>query len=146
MAQPVNTASYSLSLWDTPRLVWAGMADEQSIERKRRGFWLRAARERAGLKQPDVAQRLGYSDKSASTIKKWESGERDVPTRHLARLATIYGVPAEVFVHPEPMAEERLNELARGAIGLAIEDLAAEAAATPDADARRAALPHRRQQ
>lgn len=132
MGQGVNTASYSLSLWDSPRLVWAAMTDDAKAERRRRGFWLREARERAGLKQPDVAQRLGYSAKSASTVKMWESGERDVPTRHLAALARLYGVPAEVFVNPEQSAEERLNELARGAIALARDDLAAEVA--PDRD------------
>jgi transcriptional regulator with XRE-family HTH domain len=112
------------------------MADERSIERKRRGFWLREARDRKGLKQGDVAQRLGYSDKSASTIKKWESGERDVPTGHLARLALLYEVPAEVFVHPEPTAEERLNELARGAIALAVQDVEGEVAEGHDDDAQ----------
>lgn len=135
MQQAVNTAISSLTLWDSPRLIWAGMADDELVERRRRGFWLREARERAGLKQPDVASRLGYSVKSASTIKMWESGERDVPTRHLAALAKMYGVPAEVFVNPEETAEERLNELARGAIALARQDLAREATLDPADDA-----------
>ena len=120
------------------------MADEQALERRRRGFWLREARERKGLKQVDVARRLGYSIKSSSTIKLWETGERDVPTRHLARLAEIYGVPAEAFVHPEPTAEERLCELARGAIGLATDDLARQEARDPDDASRPAAPPDRR--
>jgi len=144
MGQGVKTAISSLTLWDSPRLVWAGMTDDAAQERRRRGFWLREARERAGWKQNDVAQRLGYSANSASTIKLWESGERDVPAQHLAQMARLYGVPPSVFLDPEPTAEERLNELARGAIGLALDDLAGEGQSTPGADVRPAARPRRR--
>jgi transcriptional regulator with XRE-family HTH domain len=122
------------------------MTDEQTVERRRRGFWLREARDRKGLKQPDVAQRLGYSANSGSTVNKWETGERDVPTRYLALLAKLYGLPVSVFVYPEPTAEERLNELARGAIGLALEDVAGEEAEALSDDALPAAQLRRQRQ
>ena len=58
---------------------------------------LRAARERAGLLQVEVARRLG---KPQSYVSKCESGERRVDVVELAAFAAIYGVPITSFLPP----------------------------------------------
>lgn len=58
------------------------MATEVQQEAKRRGFWLRVARERANLTQEAVAMTLGLSGKSKSTMSAWEKGERDPKLSH----------------------------------------------------------------
>lgn len=60
------------------------------------------------LKQ--VADALGYSQRSISTISLWEQGRRDPPVKALEHLARIYDVPIEVFIEPDPTDEERLEE------------------------------------
>jgi transcriptional regulator with XRE-family HTH domain len=102
------------------------MATASIIEAKRRGFWLRVARERANLTQEAVAQELGLSSRSKSTMSAWETGSRDPKLRYLNAMARLYGVPVSVFMEPDPTAEESLEErlakLARAAIRLAHED------------------------
>lgn len=58
---------------------------------------LRAGRERAGLRQADVARRLR---KPQSYVSKCESGERRVDVVELAAFARLYGLPMEFFVPP----------------------------------------------
>lgn len=50
---------------------------------------LREAREKAGLKQMDVAQKLGTY---ASFVSKVESGERRIDVVELAALCRVYGI------------------------------------------------------
>ncbi|MBL8793564.1 MAG: helix-turn-helix transcriptional regulator [Planctomycetia bacterium] len=50
---------------------------------------LRQARERAGLKQEEVAEKLGTY---ASFVSKCESGERRLDVVELADLCRVYGV------------------------------------------------------
>jgi transcriptional regulator with XRE-family HTH domain len=50
---------------------------------------LRAAREKAGLTQIDVVEKLGTY---ASFVSKVESGERRVDVVELAQLCQLYGV------------------------------------------------------
>ncbi len=128
----VNTANISRTLWESPRLRLLAMTDDEERDRVRRGFWLQAARERRGWTQSDVAVRIGYSVRSASTVKMWEKGERDVPAAILAKLARLYGVPAAVLLNPEPTATERLDELAIDAGALEREDWQAEQGDGPD--------------
>jgi transcriptional regulator with XRE-family HTH domain len=60
---------------------------------------LRAARKRSGLKQIEVAQRLG---KPQSYVSKCESGERRVDAVELAAFAEIYQI-AVVDLLPLPV-------------------------------------------
>jgi transcriptional regulator with XRE-family HTH domain len=94
---------------------------------RRRGFWLRVARERAGLSQAEVARRLGMSPASKSTLSAWESGNREPPLATIIRLARLYRVPPAFFLEPEPTASERLDEVARGSPPLRIAERTADA-------------------
>jgi transcriptional regulator with XRE-family HTH domain len=51
-----------------------------------------AARMRLGMRQEDAAEAVGVSP---STWARWERGERDIRTRHRARLAEVFGVPLD---------------------------------------------------
>lgn len=85
-------------------------AEDERVRAQRRGYWLRIARVRAGnppLKE--VAEALGYSQRSQGTISLWESGAREPSLRQLERLAVLYDVPVEVFVDPEETDIERLE-------------------------------------
>lgn len=84
--------------------------DEERLRDRRRGYWLRLARVRAGnptLKE--VAAALGYSLRSQGTISLWEAGKRPPPLRQLERIAALYDVPVEVFMDPEETDIERLE-------------------------------------
>lgn len=84
--------------------------DELERYRYRRGYWLRMARRRAGRLTLDaVAQLMGYSARSASSIKLWEDGKRDPSDVQLRRIAGVYNVPVEVFTDPDPTDEEHLD-------------------------------------
>lgn len=111
------------------------MATASVLENKRRGFWLRVARERANLTQEAVIKELGLSSRSKSTMSAWESGAREPKLRYLTGMARLYEVPVSVFLEPEPTAEEQLDErlaaLARQAIRQAVSDVDAELAQGP---------------
>lgn len=49
---------------------------------------LRAARNRRGMKQDQVAAKLGIA---RQTVSKWETGETEVTVQELQRLAELYG-------------------------------------------------------
>jgi len=99
-------------------LAFAGMAtNDAALYRKRRGNWLRVARERAGLNLDQVAVEMGFSLRSKSTISKWEKGERDPSDVNLRHVAEIYGVPIEVFTEPDETDEERLAARVRSILG-----------------------------
>ncbi len=55
--------------------------------------FLRESREKAGLTQMDVADRLGYS--SAQFISNWERGLSSPPMKTLNTLAQMYKVGTE---------------------------------------------------
>ncbi len=56
---------------------------------------LRQVRTDAGLRQADVAKRLGVTQ---SVVSKYESGERRLDLLELRRLCEIVGVPLQEFV------------------------------------------------
>lgn len=88
------------------------MPDDDDAYALRLGFWLRMARERAGKSQAGAATAIGLSPKSKSSVSDWENGR--VPALSvLRRLAAYYEVPLEVFTHPDPTPDERLDELVR---------------------------------
>jgi transcriptional regulator with XRE-family HTH domain len=102
------------------------MATGSDTENRRRGFWLREARVRRGLSQQGVAEYLGLSSRSKSTISDWEKGVSEPRLRYLKAMAELYNVPLDVFTQPEPTAEERLDELVSAAGALEREDWDAE--------------------
>lgn len=53
-----------------------------------------AARINAGLKQEDVAEKLGIS---RDTIRGWENGKRIPRVDHAYALAAIYGLPIDAI-------------------------------------------------
>ncbi len=115
------------------QLTVAGMATDAAIDNKRRGFWLRIAREAANLTQAAVAEQLELSSQSKSTMSAWEAGTREPKLRYLKAMADLYGVPLEFFTEPEPTAYERIEERLRE---LAIEALVDESRDWMEAEAR----------
>lgn len=79
------------------------------LENKRRGFWLRMSRERAGISQSTAAEELGLSGQSKSTLSAWEAGTREPRPSMLTRMALLYGVPVERLANPAPTAYEQID-------------------------------------
>lgn len=128
------------------RLITVDEADEQ-LERQRRGYWLRIARETAGYTQAAVAELIGYRGTSKSSINAWEDGRRPVPLDKLKVLARLYNVPVDRFIEPPESGHEVIRhwqQLAADAVALALEDLEAAGEQAPDDGAPPAAPPHRR--
>lgn len=90
--------------------------DDTAIYRRRRGHWLRVARQAKGLTLKEVAKEMDYSLRSSSTIKLWEDGKRDPSDVQLRRVAGVLGVPVEVFTDPDETDEERLQGKIRAII------------------------------
>lgn len=57
-----------------------------------------ALRERAGMKQADLAKALGFKDRQ--TVSAIETGDRKVSAHELVRMADIFGVELSVFSDP----------------------------------------------
>ncbi len=128
-------------------LAFVPMTDEEvEAEKRRRGYWLRLARIHAApdggeMNQAEVADAIGLSKNSGSTISNWEHGRGGGPSaQQLLQLARFYGVPAGWFFEPPPTDEERLLELVSDSAAAAIEDQgdaeaapAREAGGAPDA-------------
>lgn len=84
-------------------------SDDVEVYRRRRGYWLRMARRRAGLTLEAVAELMEYSKRSSSTFKRWEDAERDPSDVQLQRMARVLDVPVELFTDPDPTDEERME-------------------------------------
>jgi transcriptional regulator with XRE-family HTH domain len=87
---------------------------EYELRSRRRSWWLLVARRVRGLSQAGVAQALGLSAKSASTIGDWERGVSEPSLRQLAMLAGLYDSPLDLFTEPPKTDEERFLERAGG--------------------------------
>jgi transcriptional regulator with XRE-family HTH domain len=96
--------------------------DEIAALRRRRGYWLRLAREQANMDQNSVARELGMSARSGTSILAWEKGKRSPSMDQLDQLARIYGVPLSTFTEPRPTDEEWLQGLAVSALEAEAED------------------------
>jgi transcriptional regulator with XRE-family HTH domain len=57
------------------------------------GTFLKAKREKAGLTQKQVSDKLGYT--TPQFVSSWERGEREPPMNVIWRLASIYNISAE---------------------------------------------------
>lgn len=106
-------------LW---RLPSAAMTQEEDQEARRRGYWLRRARQRAGVTLSDAALTAGLSSTSGSTVSLWESGQRSIKVIQLTRLAKRYGVPVTMFTDPPITDDERLDAAVADAAALERED------------------------
>lgn len=96
--------------------------EELQLRARRRAWWLRVARDQRGLSQSGVAEAIGLSKKSASTVGDWERGVSEPSLRQLESLAALYSVPLSWFVDPPRTDEERFDELVRDAAELERED------------------------
>lgn len=83
--------------------------EEQLAARRRRGYWIKRARERQGLTLHYVATKLGYKDKSISTPSLWESGKRPVPGDQMEPLARLLSLPDGFLLRPPMTDDERLD-------------------------------------
>lgn len=128
------------------RLVSAVMAteDEQQAMRRRRGYWIKRARERKGLTLQYVAVALGYSDNSLSTPSLWESGKRPVPSDKMEPLSRLLSLPPRFLVSPPLTDEELLDQAVRDAEELEREDWAAAEDTAREGGDVRVASPRRR--
>ena len=113
-AHNVNTRNPFAVKVMVPHLAWVVMTeDELQAERRRRGYWLRLARQRAGsggsaLNQSVVAKAIGLSENSGPANSDMEKGNRDPSATELMRLARLYNVPVSWFSEPRPTVEEDL--------------------------------------
>jgi transcriptional regulator with XRE-family HTH domain len=90
--------------------------DELATLRRRRGYWLRLAREQADMDQNSVARAIGMSPKSGTSVLAWEKGTRSPTADQLHQLARIYNVPVSLFTEPRPTDEEWLAQMASWAL------------------------------
>ena len=105
------------------------MTDQEiEAEKRRRGYWLRLARFHAAadggpMNQAEVADAIGLSKNSGSTISNWEHGRGEGPSaQQLLQLARLYRVPPAWFFEPRPTDEEELLAIAVGAAAAGLED------------------------
>lgn len=103
------------------------MTEDQLAQlRRRRGYWLRLAREHADMDQNSVAKALGMSERSGTSVLAWEKGVRSPSADQLHQLAQLYGVPVSLFTEPRSTDEEWLRDLADAAIAAEQQDWEAE--------------------
>lgn len=100
----------------------AAMTDAEDLDAVRRGYWLRRARDKAGVTLSDAAQVAGLASGSGSTVSLWERGHRPIKVHHMKRLAVRYGVPVAFFTNPEMTDDERLARAIADATRLERED------------------------
>jgi transcriptional regulator with XRE-family HTH domain len=101
------------------------MTSEEDAEAVRRGYWLRRARDNAGITLSDAAVTAGLSAGSGSTVSLWERGQRPIKVHQMKRLALRYGVPVTLFTDPPMTDDERLREAIAEATRLALADSSA---------------------
>jgi transcriptional regulator with XRE-family HTH domain len=70
--------------------------DEQELRQRHVGRLLKAARENAGLRQSDVAKKLGYS--SPQFISNWERGLSLPPLDRLPKLLVFLDIPRKTLI------------------------------------------------
>jgi transcriptional regulator with XRE-family HTH domain len=128
-------------LW---RLASAAMTDLEDLDARRRGYWLRRARDNAGVTLADAAVTAGLQSGSGSTVSLWERGLRPMKVHQMKRLAVRYGVPVSLFIDPPMTDDERLATAIADAAALEREDSDEAAGARPRAGGGPVAPRHRR--
>jgi transcriptional regulator with XRE-family HTH domain len=96
--------------------------EEQLALRRRRGYWVKRARERKGYTLKQVAHHLGYSENSISSPSLWERGQRAIPSDQMGRLASFLSLPGTFLVHPPLTDDERLEAAVRESAALERQD------------------------
>lgn len=76
----------------------------------RLGDFLKEKRERAGLSQKTVSNKLGYS--TAQFVSNWERGISHPPVTALKKIAHLYGITAEDLF--EKLKEQATEDLVFG--------------------------------
>ena len=99
-----------------PTVVGMTPARRDPAHARRRGYWLRLARNRAGLTLKQVAVEMGYALRSQTTIRLWEEGERDPSDVQLSKIAKVYKVPVDIFIRPRETDGDRLDVWVREAL------------------------------
>jgi ribosome-binding protein aMBF1 (putative translation factor) len=85
--------------WDTASALFQLTAMEKTIftpEQRKLQELLRQIRLAAGLRQADLAQRLGLPQ---SFVSKYESGERRLDLLEIRQICEAVGISLEEFVH-----------------------------------------------
>lgn len=90
-------------------------------EARRRGYWMKLARNEAGVTVEDAAVAAGLAKTSGSSVTKWERGGR-IRMDQMTKLARRYGVPVRLFTEPDPTDADRLASAIAEATRLALED------------------------
>jgi transcriptional regulator with XRE-family HTH domain len=122
------------------------MTEQEDTEARRRGYWLRRARERARITLEDAAVTAGLERSSGSTVSLWERGMRPIGVMQLNRLARRYGVPVTLFTDPTMTDDERLDQAAAAAQALERGDWEMGHGSPPRDDDGRDGSPRRRLQ
>lgn len=65
---------------------------------------LREYRERAGLRQIDVAKKMNVDQ---AAVSKWESGENRISRKYHKKLARLYGVTVDALLADDAKASGR---------------------------------------
>lgn len=76
----------------------------------RLGTKLRHLRERAGLSQTELAQRIGMSERSKGYISEIEGGKKIPPTEKILKIALYFNVTTDYLLRddiPEQGDDER---------------------------------------
>jgi transcriptional regulator with XRE-family HTH domain len=81
---------------------------------RRRGWWIRVARERRGITLAALAEAMGYTE-GQGTVSLWERGLRPVPSGKFPAIARELGLAPRFLVNPPATDEERLDEPDDGA-------------------------------
>jgi len=118
--------------------------ENEALHQRRQGWWLKVAREKAGITGQGAAKIAGLKGKTSSSITHWEKGRYAPSQLQLRRLAQGYGVPLSVFTDPKPTDEERLDAVIRSASDAERQDWEAEPDRAPGGDAAPGAARGRR--
>lgn len=87
---------------------------DETLVHRRRGWWIRVARERLEINIDDLARVAGYKD-GKGTVSLWEKGKRPVPSGKFPMLTRLLRLPYSYLVNPPMTDEERLDAAIRAA-------------------------------
>lgn len=120
-----------------------GQDSDESRVHRRRGWWIRVARERKRMKVETLAELAGYKD-GKGTISLWESGGRPVPSGKFPKLQEVLDLPDRYLVNPPETDEERLDAAIRYASEAELRDWLSAPDPGPEDDGGPDASPDRR--